>query len=108
MFDTDAYRKTPTNEGVDTCVLSREKLNRNRNEYRKKVYDAIYFSKIGATCDEIELMLNMRHQTASCMITFLKDDGFVCDSGLRRNTRTGRKAIVWVIAKKNENQLRLF
>lgn len=41
----------------------------------------------GATCAEVEQALRLPHQTASARIR---------DSGARRLTPSGRKAIVWV------------
>lgn len=49
----------------------------------------------GATCDEIEVALSMSHQTASARVRDLFKAGIIRDSGIRRNTRTGRKATVW-------------
>ena len=49
----------------------------------------------GATCDEIEVALLLSHQTASARVRDLFKAGSIRDSGLRRNTRTGRKATVW-------------
>jgi hypothetical protein len=50
----------------------------------------------GHTCDEIEQLMRMRHQTASARICELRDRNQVRDSGLRRKTRSGRRAVVWV------------
>ena len=49
----------------------------------------------GATCDEIEVALSLSHQTASARVRDLFKAGSIRDSGIRRNTRTGRKAAVW-------------
>ena len=49
----------------------------------------------GATCDEVECALGLRHQTASARICELSEEGRVADSGERRLTRSGRKAVVW-------------
>lgn len=49
----------------------------------------------GATCDEIEVALSLSHQTASARVRDLFKAGSIRDSGIRRNTRTGRKATVW-------------
>lgn len=49
----------------------------------------------GFTCDEVESVLKMSHQTASARIRDLATQGLVVDSRKRRNTRTGRPAIVW-------------
>ena len=50
----------------------------------------------GATDDEIEQALNMRHQTVSARRRELVLLGKVVDSGRTRATRSGRQATVWV------------
>jgi len=50
----------------------------------------------GATCDELECILDMRHQTCSARIRELKDKRVIRDSGRRRETRSGRYAAVLV------------
>jgi transcription initiation factor IIE alpha subunit len=52
----------------------------------------------GATDDEIEQALGMPHQTASARRRDLVIAGMVVDSGLRRRTRSGRNAKVWIVA----------
>lgn len=51
----------------------------------------------GLTCDEVEVLLDMRHQTASARIRELALRGAVHDSTVRRRTRSNRSAIVWVV-----------
>lgn len=51
----------------------------------------------GATDDEVEAVTGMRHQTASARRRELVLKGLVRDSGLRRETRSGRNATVWVV-----------
>lgn len=50
----------------------------------------------GATDDEMEIYLDMRHQTASARRRDLVIAGLVKESGERRKTRSGRTANVWV------------
>lgn len=50
----------------------------------------------GATCDEIEAGLGMRHQTASARLAEARRLWLVWDSGERRKTRSGRSAAVYV------------
>jgi len=57
-----------------------------------------YSASAGLTCDQVEELLDMRHQTASARIKELKDEGLLLDSGRRRPTRSGRKAAVLVAA----------
>jgi len=50
----------------------------------------------GMTADEISVLLDLPAQSVSARINGLHRDAYIVDSGLRRNTRYGRKAIVWV------------
>lgn len=53
----------------------------------------------GATCDQIEIALDMAHQTASARVSELKKLRLIVDSGSRRETRTGSKAAVLTVVK---------
>lgn len=55
----------------------------------------------GATCDEAEQALRLRHQTCSARIAELKKAGSIVDSGRTRKTRSGCKAAVMVAAGRN-------
>lgn len=59
----------------------------------------------GATCDEIEQIFKFTHQGASARVRELNQTNKIIDSGDRRRTRSGRKAIVWIAAPK---QMALF
>jgi len=54
-------------------------------------------SRGGATCEECETALGMKHQTASARCRELRDRGLVRDSGRRRKTSSGRWAAVLVV-----------
>lgn len=56
----------------------------------------------GLTCDEVEVALDMRHQTVSARVNELMNQGLIADSGLRRKTRSGAQAAVWVVADHRE------
>ena len=53
----------------------------------------------GATCDEAQTLLGLTHQSCSPCFTWLSKDGQIYDSGQRRVTRSGRKAIVWRVSE---------
>jgi hypothetical protein len=53
----------------------------------------------GATVDEIEEALGLRHQSASARMTEAVRMGLAEDSGERRRTRSGRTAAVWVVVQ---------
>lgn len=59
----------------------------------------------GCTCDEIEVALRMRHQSASARLRELCLMEQIRDTGVRRLTRSGRSARVYKLA---EMQGRLF
>ncbi len=50
----------------------------------------------GFTCDEAEVALGLTHQACSARFTELKKDLAIVPTGLRRPTRTGRYAKVYV------------
>jgi len=54
--------------------------------------------KEGATCDETEVLLDMRHQTCSARFTELKADDEIAKIGLRP-TRSGNQAGVYVVTE---------
>lgn len=62
---------------------------------REQVFACIAGSLYGMTDDEVEVALDMRHQTASARRRELVKAGRVRDTGRRRNTRSGRPATVW-------------
>ena len=76
----------------DTSLAALQSLNGRRIDRRVLQYIQ-HFG--GATCDETELGLGMRHQTASSAINRLVHAGSLVKSDGRRETRSGRKAIVW-------------
>lgn len=47
------------------------------------------------TCDEVEVIMQCTHQSISASINALMKAGKIHDSGVRRLTRSARKAIVW-------------
>lgn len=74
-----------------------EPPERIRAKAKKAVLKAILQAPNGMTCDEIEVALNMSHQTVSARVRDLVKDRFlIMDSGKVRKTRSGRNAIVWM------------
>lgn len=64
---------------------------------RRRVLDLLAaVGALGATDDELEVALGLPHQTASARRNGLVADGWVVDSGEKRNTRGGHPAVVWI------------
>lgn len=47
------------------------------------------------TCDRLEVVLEMSHQTVSARVSELRNAGVIEDTGKRARTRLGRTAVVW-------------
>ena len=56
-----------------------------------------YLQEDPSTCDQIEVALGLRHQTASARICELRQTEQIFDTGARRPTRSGALAIVWAV-----------
>lgn len=64
---------------------------------RRRILTFFYQKGGGATVDEVEVALSMLHQTASARVRDLVMSKQLRDSGLRRLTRSGRKARVMIL-----------
>lgn len=64
---------------------------------RRKVYELIKGrGERGITCDEVEVLLDLRHQTASARIRELYLQKLIARTGRRRITRSGRGADIYI------------
>ena len=64
---------------------------------RELVFDAIRSAgKEGLTCDQVEVVTGLRHQTASARVNELGKALRIAIKGTRP-TRSGRRATVWVV-----------
>ena len=66
---------------------------------------AIQVGSEGFTDDELEVRLELLHQTASARRRALVQKGLLVDSGETRPTRSGRQATVWVLRSIKEGRL---
>ena len=79
-----------------------ESVNRGNIPIRTQIldlFDLVQFNKSvpNWTCDELECVLDGKHQTVSASIRSLVKEGMLEDSGFRRQTRSGRRAICWQV-----------
>jgi len=87
----------PPSVDVDTSRAAAESMKPHAGRVRDAVLDHVRRScPRGLTCDEIEVALGLAHQTASARVRELAQAKEITDSGRRRPTRTGRKAVVYV------------
>lgn len=64
------------------------------SEGQARVLRAILHSKHGLTCDEVEVVTGLSHQSASPRVNELVNKGLIVGNG-HRTTRHGRSAVVW-------------
>lgn len=93
----DLFNRVPPHvRKSDTSTEAAESLIPCIKGLTKEVFNFIK-DKGGATCDEVEVGLGLRHQTASSRIWDLSRKDFIIDSEVRRKTRSNRNAAVWVV-----------
>lgn len=99
VFDGFYYKTGLPSVPGDTSEDAAASMESYVHGLRKKVFDFIE-EQGDATCDEAEVCLSLRHQTASARIRELVLGGFIEDTGGRRKTRSGRRARVYALRKK--------
>jgi len=92
----------PFISGSDTSEAAAESMKPSVPYLRRRVLDEISWwdggewrPHLGATCDDVEYYTGLSHQTASARIVELRKLNLIKDSGNRRKTRSGRRAVVW-------------
>jgi hypothetical protein len=88
------YPDTPGYQPTDTSKAAAESMEPHVTRLAGLVLDYLKF-RGARTCEEVEQGLGFRRSTASARITELKLKGKIEDTGERRPTESGRKAIVW-------------
>lgn len=90
----------PSVRGSDTSVAAAKQIEPITGALRLAVY-AMLVSRgwVGATDEEMQDALEMAPNTQRPRRIELVEDGWVRDSGRTRPTRSGRKAVVWVVAR---------
>lgn len=89
--------------GVETSKEAADSMRQAAPTIRARVLASITAAAGGLTCDQIEVGMNLTHQTASARIAELARMGHIrpaMQSGrpVRRRTRSGRSARVYIAA----------
>lgn len=96
LFDAHYPDRPGHVRGSDTSEAAADSLDETSlSRLRRKVHTFIAAQSDGATCDEVEIALDLRHQTASARVRELVLTGFIEDTGQRRLTSSGRPARVY-------------
>ena len=82
-----------------TSLAAHRSIRGSAESMRGQIVEFLRKQEAGATCDEIELQRDLRHQTASARVHERMKEGRIVSMGLRP-TRSGRSAHVWVLPER--------
>ena len=98
--------KPPSVAGSDTSQAAAESVKHDAKHLRAACFlHVIAAGDVGVTCDEVEVIMDGRHQTISPRIRELVGEGRIIDTGRRRPTRSGRNAAVYIATANADPQL---
>ena len=99
MTHPDLWDQPAPHNGTPTSRMAAASLADLLIGLRGQVYSYVQSCPDGATCDEVEEALDLRHQTASARLNELhRRYGALVQDGTRR-TRSGRLAGVYRVAR---------
>jgi hypothetical protein len=91
----------PFNNGSETSRDAAESIKPDLARLEAMVIGFIRLrGQEGATCDEAEEHLGLSHQTCSARFNGLAGRGLIEKAGAQRKTRSGRRAEVYVVARR--------
>lgn len=88
---------SPPSSDDDTSLAAAESVRATLNSMQAEVLRFIKGrGEYGATCEEVEIGLGMKHQTASARVRELRAKGRIEKSGRKRLTTSNRNAVVYL------------
>ena len=95
------HGQPPSAPGSDTSEDAAESMSESAPSYRRRVLEFINSrGTVGATSDEVQAALGLTHQNGSARVSELANRyKLIVDSGQKRRTRSGRKAVVYVVKR---------
>ena len=86
----------PYVKGSATSKAAAQSMQPHAGSIRSRILAEIKKSGAhGLTCDEVEVLMDLKHQTASARVRELREKGKISTTS-KRPTRSGRQAQVWV------------
>lgn len=87
----------PPYSNLTTSKEAAESIVDSYPKTQSRVLRTISNHPVGRTCDEVEELTGLSHQSVSSAIRSLTKAGVLFDSRHRKPTRTGRNAIIWKV-----------
>lgn len=75
-----------------------------RGKLKRKVFVTLRKYEDGATCDELEHLLDLKHQTLSARVRELWQEGWILKTDYRRRTRSMRWATVYKVRRRRKKR----
>ena len=90
--------------GSDTSEAAARSMLATHGHLQEAVLNFVtHCGASGSTCDEVEIGLRLRHQTAAARLRELEIAGRVRKTEQRRKTRSGRTATVYRVVQRQQN-----
>lgn len=102
LFD---YSGLPYQRHSDTSLQAAIEAEPAAGTQRRRVFDLMFMAPRGLTDHQMQEFLNMNPSTQRPRRIELVERGFVRDSGMRRQTPSGRWAVVWVMVKRGDDAI---
>ena len=97
------YPDAPGHRNVDTSIEAADAIAPDLGRLQRLAETAIRAAgDAGLTADELAARLKLERWTIQPRTTELSRKGFIRDSGQRRQNITGKRAIVWVAATRDD------
>jgi hypothetical protein len=98
-----SYPDAPGHRNVDTSIDAANAIAPDLGRLQRLAETAIRAAgEAGLTADELAAWLKLERWTVQPRTTELSRKGFIRDSGQRRRNVTGKRAIVWVAATRDD------
>lgn len=88
--------KRPPHNNTETSKKAADSMKSHTGRLRMEIVAELVKHDSGLTCDQLEVLLEMSHQTCSARVSELYRDGRIFRDG-KRPTRSGRSAFVYKI-----------
>jgi len=92
----DAQLIPAPHNGTDTSIAAAIAAGPKVGTQKRLILDWVRERALGATEDEIEVHCRLLRSAVCARVNELVKEGFLRDSGQRRETRWHRPAVVWV------------
>ncbi len=95
LFGNTTHVTAAPHNGTETSRVAAKSIEPVMDRLEKQVYEVL--SRKPMTCDRVEVITGMSHQTASARINALARKKLIQPTGQKLPTRSGRPAMVWEV-----------